>query len=355
MDILSTVLDKLNSLIPTGVVVLMVVLLLLAVRYTLNRWYAGIPGHHFRRQLAALVLSFIGLILVILALPLSESTMGQLLGLLGILLTAVIALSSTTFIGNVMAGLMLRAVKNFRPGDFIRVGEHFGRVSDRSLFCIEIQTEDRDLTTLPNLYFTTNPVKVIRSSGTLVTAELSLGYDVPRVVVERALLEAATDADLKEPFVYVVRLGDFSVTYRVAGLLTEVKSLFSTRSRLQQMMLDRLHAGGIEIVSPDFMNQRILDKDKQFIARPITQKAATEPVKPPPEAVVFDKAEEAESLEKLRERREQLHKELDELKSTLAEAPDDTSRHSTEDKIEWTKTRLEHLSDYIAKREQEGK
>jgi small conductance mechanosensitive channel len=254
-----------------------------------------------------------------------------------------------------MAGLMLRAVRNFRPGDFIRVGDYFGRVSDRGLFHIEIQTEDRDLTTLPNLYLVTNPVKVIRSSGTLVTAEVSLGYDVSRVVVERALLEAAADTELKESFVYIMVLGDFSVTYRIAGLLTEVKSLLSTRSRLHEMMLDRLHAAGIEIVSPNFMNQRVLDKDKQFIAQPVTQKATMEPMKPPPEAVVFDKAEEAESLEKLRERQQELHKELNELKSALAEAPDDTSRHSIEDKIEWTKTRLERLTDYIAKREQEGK
>ena len=158
--------------------------------------------------------------MVILTLPVSETTIGQLLGLIGILLSAVIALSAMTFVGNIMAGLMLRAIKNFRPGDFVRVGDHFGRISERGLFHIEIQTEDRDLTTLPNQYLVTNPVKVIRSSGTLVTADVSLGYDVSRVVVERVLLEAATDAELKEPFVYVIGLGDFSVAYRIAGLLT---------------------------------------------------------------------------------------------------------------------------------------
>jgi len=355
MDLLNTVLDKLTGLIPTGAAIIIVVLLLLAVRYVLNKRYARTPGHQFRRQLTVLVLSFIGLIVVILTLPVSESTIGQLLGLLGILLSAAIAFSATTFVGNIMAGLMLRAVKNFRPGDFIRVGEHFGRMSDRGLFHIEIQTEDRDLTTLPNQYLVNNPVKVIRSSGTLVTADVSLGYDVSRVVVERVLLEAATDAELEEPFVYIMELGDFSVTYRIAGLLTEVKSLLSTRSRLHEMMLDRLHAVGIEIVSPNFMNQRVLDKDVRFVAKPAPIKVAAEPMKPPPEAVVFDKADEAESLEKLREQQEELHKELNELKSTLAEAPDDTSRNSIKDKIEWTKTRLERLTDYIAKREQEGK
>ncbi|MFH1374774.1 MAG: mechanosensitive ion channel domain-containing protein [bacterium] len=355
MEVLYPLLSKVTDLVPTGVALIIVVFVVWAVKFTLNKRYAGVSGHQFRLQLVILILSFVGLLAVILTLPLSETMIGQLIGLLGILLSAVIALSAMTFVGNIMAGLMLRAVKNFRPGDFVRVGDHFGRVSERGLFHIEIQTEDRDLTTLPNQYLVTNPVKVIRSSGTLVRADVSLGYDVSRVVVERVLLEAATDAELEEPFVYVMELGDFSVTYRIAGLLTEVRSLLSTRSRLHEMMLDRLHAAGIEIVSPNFMYQRVLDKDVRFIAKPAPKKAAVEPMKPPPEAVVFDKADEAESLEKLREQQEELHKELNELKSALAKAPDDTSRNSIEDKIEWTKVRLERLTNNIAKREQEGK
>ena len=42
--------------------------------------------------------------------------------------TATVALSSTTFVANTMAGLMLRLVRNFRPGEFVRVGDHFGSV-----------------------------------------------------------------------------------------------------------------------------------------------------------------------------------------------------------------------------------
>ena len=63
----------------------------------------------------------------------------------------------------------LRAVRNFRMGDFIRVAEHFGRVSERGLFHTEIQTENRDLTTLPNLFLVTHPVTTIRTSGTIVS------------------------------------------------------------------------------------------------------------------------------------------------------------------------------------------
>jgi hypothetical protein len=57
------------------------------------------------------------LIAVIVALPLENSTRGQILSLVGVVLTAIIALSSTTFVANAMAGIMLHATKPFRPGD----------------------------------------------------------------------------------------------------------------------------------------------------------------------------------------------------------------------------------------------
>ena len=57
-----------------------------------------------------LLLTAAGLLLVVLLLPMSDTTRGQVLSLIGIVLTGVIALSCPP--------LMLR-VKSFRPGDFV--------------------------------------------------------------------------------------------------------------------------------------------------------------------------------------------------------------------------------------------
>ncbi len=54
----------------------------------------------------------------------------------------------------------------------------------------------------------------------------------------------------------ITDLNDFSVTYRVAGLLAEVKQILTARSNLRAMMLDTLHDARIEIVSPTFMYHR---------------------------------------------------------------------------------------------------
>ena len=176
MSLIKDFFSALEPLVPTGVALCIIVLVIIAVRYIIDKRSSG-AGQNVRRQVMTILLSFVGLLILILIIPdeyLSETSTGQLLSLIGILLTAAIALSSTTLIGNAMAGLMLRSVKSFRPGDFVRIGDHFGRVTAHGLFHVDIQTEDRDLTTLPNLYMVTNPVKVILSSGTIVSAEVSL-------------------------------------------------------------------------------------------------------------------------------------------------------------------------------------
>lgn len=300
--------DKLiNSLPAIGTTVLLVLSLFVVHRFVL-RGHEVMAGKRFRNQLIMILLTLLVLVVVIVILPMDYTLKGQLLSLFGILLTAAVALSSTTLLGNAMAGLMLRAVQAFRMGEFIETAGHFGRVSDMGLFHTEIQTEDRDLMTLPNLFLVTNPVKRIRPSGTILSAQVSLGYEVPHGKVERLLLEAATKSGLEEPFVRVIDLGNHSVSYKVAGLLKEVRELLAVRSGLRGAMLDSLHAAGVEIVSPEFRNNRAVADNVRIIppveeAVPVEEKATTE-------ARVFDKAEEAASLEMLRTAYENLEKRL---------------------------------------------
>jgi small-conductance mechanosensitive channel len=249
-----------------------------------------------------------------------------------------------------MAGLMLRAIRSFRPGDFVRIGEHFGRVSDQGLFHVEIQNEDRDLTTLPNVYLVTNPVKVTRTDGTMVSAEVSLGYDTPHGKIEDLLVQAAENTGLSDPYVYVIELGDFSVTYRVAGLLEEVKHLLSTRSRLRMAILDSMHAAGIEIVSPTFMNTLARQPEEKVI--PPRQHAAT-PAEAGsaelPETVVFDKADEAESLENLRRRLEEMDRQEEELKQQIKDASE-SDRGKIEQRLERLQQSRQRLAEIIDER-----
>lgn len=346
MESARQVLTELPGLLPlAGVVAALALGLVFANWLLLVRPRALGKDGRLPRQIAMLVLTVAAIIAAVLALPISDTTRGQLLGLLGLVLTGVIAFSSTTFVANAMAGLMLRSVKSFRPGDFIRIGDQFGRVTERGLFHTEIQTEDRDLTTLPNLYLVSHPVTVVRSSGTIISSTVSLGYDNPRQRIEALLVEAAETVGLQEPFVQILELGDFSVTYRAAGFLSDVRQQLTVRSNLRKSMFDTLHDAGIEIVSPAFMNQRPLPPQAKVLPpEPLPGTAPTEPPPAPaPEALIFDKAEAAERMERLRVERATLANAVKELETRLKTA-DESERGQIQDEIERTHNRMDAIA-----------
>ncbi len=326
---MTELLESLTIFLPLLGTIAGVVVALISINWFLQRRWRDDPDAQFRFQLIMLALTFAGLLTIIVALPINDALRGQLLSLIGILLSAAIALSSTTFIGNIMAGIMLKAVRNARPGDFITVADLTGRITEMDLLHTEIQTEFRDLVTVPNLYMVTQPLKVVRASGTIIQGEVSLGYDVPHTRATEILCDAAEKSGLKDGFVQVRELGDFSVTYRVAGLLEDVTSLISARSRLRAAMLDALHEANVEIVSPNFMNTRALDKGERFI--PIPSRKTVTQVQAQPEQVVFDKAEEAASVERVRVAIEQATAELKALDEKDAEA-DPAERTALEEK-----------------------
>lgn len=311
----------------------------------LDRQAKGKSDWGIIRTIILFSIAMVGIIAIILSLPMSDSLRSQITSLIGIVISAVLALSSATFIGNGLAGVMLRTINSFKPGDFIHVNDHFGRITERGLFHTEIQTETRDLTTLPNLYLATNPVKVTRLSGTFIKGVCSLGYDVNRQKVEKALLDAAERAGLKDAFVRINELGDFSIVYTVAGLEENVKTILSSQSRLNAMMLDALHDAGIEIVSPNFMNQKQVG-DTIFI--PAKPKRHEEVVQTEaPEDKIFDKAEEAEEIEKHKSSLAEIEENIKQCNEDIKNASDDAEKEALTKQLESYQKMKDQLSEAI--------
>lgn len=282
--------------LPTLIVFIVLSIFLLCCHWFLIKRRPELGNEQkFPLHMLMLFLITVSILAIVIALPIDKSSRNQIIGLIGILLSGIIAFSSTHMMANLMAGVLLRITKHFRTGDFIRVGEFFGRVSERGLFGTEIQSENRELITIPNDYLVKNPFTTIRSSGAIISVTLSLGYDIHHLQIEPLLIKAAEDIGLEDPFVHILELGNFSVTYRISALLTEVKGLLTARSNLSKSILKTLHNAGIEIMSPTFMNQRQLGGDTKIIptfmqSKPTKKMAIAE-------EIVFDKAEMAEQIE----------------------------------------------------------
>jgi small conductance mechanosensitive channel len=303
----------------------------------------------FPRQLGMLGLTLLCLVSFVFVLPVGENSRNTLIGLIGLLASGVFAFSSTTVVANLMAGILLRITKPFNIGDFIRVRDLFGRVAERGLFDTEIQSENRELIAIPNSFLITNPVATTRSSGAIVSVTLSLGYDAHHAVVEPLLVRAAQESGLEEPFVHIMELGNHAVTYRIAGLLADVKWLISARSNLCRKVLDVLHESGIEILSPTYMTQRRLPEERKVV--PTLQAPEDKEAPPVAEAVVFDKAEQAERVEKEKQR---LTDEVHRLESALKDAPDGEKQRIKET-LEEGRKRLADLEQTSVEPEEQGR
>jgi small conductance mechanosensitive channel len=340
--------DVIISYLPSLSLVMGLALVLWSMHWSLIGRHRDLGNERkFPRQIVMLGLSLFSVLAVILALPITESSRNRLIGLIGLLVSGVIAFSSANIFANLMGGILLRITKPFRIGDFVRIGEHFGRVTERGLFDTEIQTESRELIALPNAYLINHPITTTRSSGAIVSATLSLGYDVHHGQAEPLLLSAAEESGLEEPFVHIIEMGNFSVTYRVSGLLTNTKRLITAHSNLYRSVLDTLHGHGIEIMSPTYMNQRRLGEDSTTIPKAIEVPTNAESERG--EELAFDKAEEAERKER---QKQQLVKDIQKLETSLKEATVEEKTRTKKD-VESARRRLKALEESEAKSDSE--
>jgi small-conductance mechanosensitive channel len=325
--------------------------LVILLRYLFNRSIRKASSNSFpyHRQLITFVVILLGMFLGIGLLPIEHEVKVQILSVLGVLFSAIIALSSTTLVGNAMAGIMLRLMHEFRAGDFIEVEQMVGRVTDFGIFHTEMQTITRDIVSLPNLLLVQKAVKVTRRGGTFIHVSVSIGYEVSHSIVEEALKEAAQSIKLEEPFVFVEQLLDHAVQYRVYGLLEEFSERLSKTSDLHKAVLDVLHEKSIEIASPAISDRREFSADHRYIPTTKSVKKQNTGEMKDIEEMAFDKAEEAESLEVLREEEQKLIGSLESMKES-ADAEDKKQVKKQRERIQ---VQIDRIHEEIERRENE--
>ena len=191
-----------------------------------------------------------------------------------------------------MSGVLVKLLKQYKIGDIVEFQGVLGEVTELSLFHTEVQTQKRTLVTIPNSLVMSGKMTNYSELGAVISTKVSLGYDLPRPKVEKVLLKAAQNIGLEEAFVSITEFGDFSVTYEINGFLKDVKQITGMRSQLHKHVLDECNKANIEIVSPNFVNIRNVQK-KKFISKYKVKESVSE-VKDKAkhiERLVFEKAE----------------------------------------------------------------
>ena len=207
---------------------------------------------------------------------------------LSVLVGLMVSLGASSVIGQAASGLILTYTRTLRAGEYVRIGEHEGTVTNLGIFTTRIRTGLGEVLTIPNSMITgtvtKNYSRAVVGSGYVVDAVVTIGYDTPWRQVEAMLIEAAkrTEGILNNPHpqVFQTALTDFYPEYRL------VAQAIPSQPQPRAELLTALHANiqdvfneyGVQIMSPHYVadpQQAKLVMKENWYAAP----AQPEPVK----------------------------------------------------------------------------
>ena len=189
---------------------------------------------------------------------------------LSVLLGLMVSLGASSIVGQGAAGLILTYTRTIRPGEYVRIGEHEGTVTEMGMFTTRIRTGLGEELTLPNSMITgtvtKNYSRSVQGPGYVVDTTVTIGYDTPWRQVEAMLTEAAQRTPgilmTPPPQVFQTALSDYYPEYRlVAQAIPErPRPRAEVLSHLHQNIQDVFNEYGVQIMSPHYMGDPAVEK-----------------------------------------------------------------------------------------------
>lgn len=122
----------------------------------------------------------------------------DLTGLVAILAAAAFAIGMALqgSLGNFASGILILTLKPFKVGDWIEVGEKFGRVVEIGIFSTDVLTPGNKILIIPNSMITESVVTNFTEKGMIrLELEVTMPYEESFPKVERILTEALQNVD----------------------------------------------------------------------------------------------------------------------------------------------------------------
>lgn len=174
----------------------------------------------------------------------------------GLLLT----LGSSGVVGQAMSGLVLMYARALRQGDYVKVGDVEGTVTELGLLSTKIRSNKLEEITIPSAVVLGNTVlnysRLAAERGVILHTEVTIGYDAPWRQVHALLLEAARrTSSLRNdpaPFVRQRSLSDFYVAYELNAYCDTPHRRRAALSELHAHIQDTFNEHGVQIMSPHY-------------------------------------------------------------------------------------------------------
>ena len=197
---------------------------------------------------------------------------------LSVLVGLMVSLGGASVIGQAFSGLILMYSRTFRRGDYVRIGDNEGTVTELGMFTTHLRTGLGEEITLSNSVVmattTKNYSRAVPGTGFVVDTVVTIGYATPWRQVEAMLLEAARrTADVSPkpaPMVRQTALSDYYVEYRLVAYtpLERPVQRAEILHRLHANIQDVFNEYGVQIMSPHYVLDpkapQVVPKDQWF-------------------------------------------------------------------------------------------
>ncbi len=182
---------------------------------------------------------------------------------LSVLLGLMVSIGASGIVGQAASGLILMYTKTYRPGEYVRLGEHEGTIVEMGIFTTRVRTGLGEELTVPNSFalgvVSKNYSRVVKGTGFVLDTTVTIGYDAPWRQVHAMLIEAAgrTPGVLSAPapHVFQTALSDFYAEYRLVcqAVSSEPRPRAEVLSLLHANVQDVFNENGVQIMSPHYL------------------------------------------------------------------------------------------------------
>jgi small-conductance mechanosensitive channel len=159
-------------------------------------------------------------------------------------------------LGNAFAGLALQSERPFHVGQWIRVGDHVGRVTEITWRATKLRTDAGTLVILPNNIVAKEPITNYSEAPSPVRLDVVVGasYDVPPNQVKAAIMEALRHSSRVlttfPPDVLLQSFDDSAITYKARFWIDDYGEDQESRDEVRTAIFYSFQRHNIEIPYP---------------------------------------------------------------------------------------------------------
>jgi small-conductance mechanosensitive channel len=168
----------------------------------------------------------------------------------------VLGLALQDTLGNAIAGLALQADQPYKVGDWIRVGDHEGRVTQISWRSTVLRTRESTLVALPNSSIADGPIVNYSEPAppTRIWIEVGVSYATPPNEVKAVIAEAFTHVPLAmatpAPDVLVVDFANSAIVYRARCYVQDMERSSLAQDQIRTAIWYTFQRRGLDIPYP---------------------------------------------------------------------------------------------------------